>query len=128
MVVIDTNVIIDHLRQSERGETPLMRITRSITKENLAISVVTVQELYEGQSTKDRRREEYLLATITPLKILPYTFEVAQLAGEIARDCQRPIELADTAIAATAITFGAELYTLNKKDFEGIAELEFWKR
>ena len=67
--------------------------------------------------------EQYLLATISPLKILPYTYEVAQLAGEIARDLEFPIELADAAIAATTILNGGTLLTLNKKDFSGIKEL-----
>ena len=85
---------------------------------------MTIQELYEGRSTRDSQKEDYLLATITPLRILPYTFEVAQLAGQLARDLPRPIELADAAIAATAIVNGAELGTLNPKDFSGIPQLE----
>ncbi len=127
MVVLDTNIIIDHLRQSSAKETCLMKIAREIARENLAISVVSVQELYEGRSTRKSEKENYLLATIAPLKILSYTYEVAQFAGEIARDISRPLELADAAIAATAIINGADLYTLNKKDFAGIPELEFFE-
>lgn len=80
-------------------------------------------EEFEGRSTKDRTKEDYLFATISPLKILPYTYEIAQLAGEIARDLERPMEFADAAIAATAIVYGAELYTLNKQDFRDIPHL-----
>lgn len=58
-----------------------------------------------------------------PLKILPYTYEVARLAGEIARDMGRPIDFADAAIAATAIVQGASLFTLDKNDFEGVPDL-----
>lgn len=76
-----------------------------------------------GRSTKDSQKEQYLLATISPLKILPYGYETAKLAGEIARDLDRPIELADAAIAATAILNGCELATLNVKDFAGIDKL-----
>lgn len=88
------------------------------------MSVVSIQELYEGQSTRDAHKEALLLATITPLTILPYTSEVAKLAGEIARDLSQPIEFADAAIAATAITHDAQFATFNKKDFQGIKELE----
>lgn len=88
------------------------------------MSMMSIQELYEGKSTKNKRKEEYLLATISPLKILPYTYETAQLAGKIARDLKRSIEMADAAIAATAILHGAQLFTLNKTDFQGIGELE----
>lgn len=127
MVILDTNIIIDHLRFSAKGETALIRIAKEIAKENLAISVITVQELYEGKSSKDKQKEDYLLSTITPLKILPYDYEVAQLAGEIARDLEQSIEFADAAIAATAIINGAFLHTLNKKHFQGITGLEFWQ-
>lgn len=124
MVVLDTNIIIDHLRQPPHKDTLLKRIARKTRKEDIAISVITVQELYEGKSTLDEEKEAYLLATITPLRILPYTYETAQLAGKIARDLKQPVEFADVAIAATAITHGASLLTLNKQHFSGIRELE----
>lgn len=127
MVVLDTNIIIDHLRQTKNKQTHLMMLAEEVVKENLAISIVTVQELYEGKSTKNETTEEYLLSTISPLKILSYTYETAQLAGEIARDLNRPIELADAAIAATVIVNGASLFTLNKKDFRGIESLELFE-
>lgn len=75
---------------------------------------------------RQRKEEEvhYLLETLKPLKILPYIFEVAEMAGKIARDLGRRIELPDAAIAATAIINGAALFTLNKKDFTGIKNLE----
>ncbi|VAX35334.1 hypothetical protein MNBD_UNCLBAC01-616 [hydrothermal vent metagenome] len=123
MVVLDTNIIIDHLRQSDKKETLLMHIATQEVKANLAISVVSVQELYEGVSTRNKNKEQYLLATIAPLKILSYTYEVAQIAGEIARDLKRSMELADAAIAATALVNGASLLTLNKKHFVGIKDL-----
>lgn len=124
MVILDTNVIIEHLRISNQKPSSLIKLLQKKPKETLAISMLTIQELYEGKSTKDEKKEKLLLATIAPLKIIPYTFEVAQLAGKIARDLHRPIELADAAIAATAILNKAELFTLNKKDFLGIKDLK----
>lgn len=123
MVVLDTNIIIDHLRLQGGVESKLMKLVKTKPKEVLAISMVTIQELYEGRSTRDSQKEQYLLATISPLKILPYNYEVAKLAGEIARDIDRPIELADAGIAATAILNTCELFTLNLKDFAGIDNL-----
>ena len=124
MVILDTNVIIDHLRQSGAKETLLLRIAKRTARENLAISAVSIQELYEGRSTREPKKEEYLLRTIAPLRVLPYTYEIAQLAGEVARDLESPIEFADAAIAATAIVHGASLATLNRKDFQQITELQ----
>ena len=124
MVVLDTNIIIDHLRlQDKQAESKLMVLVKTKPKEVLAISMITIQELYEGRSTKDAQKEQYLLATISPLRILPYNYEVAKMAGEIARDIERPIQLADAGIAATAILSGCELLTLNLKDFSDIKGL-----
>lgn len=123
MVVLDTNIIIDHLRLQGGVESKLMKLVKTKPKEALAISMITIQELYEGRSTRDSQKEQYLLATISPLKILPYNYDVAKLAGEIARDIDRPIELADAGIAATAILNGYELFTFNLKDFAGIDNL-----
>ena len=123
MVILDTSIIIDQLRRPPK-ESYLFKLAQKLSKESFVLSVLSVQELYQGESTRDMRREELMLATISPLKILPYTFEVAQLAGEIIRDLGRPIEFVDAAIAASAIVNGYQLATLNKKDFIGIKDLE----
>lgn len=124
MVVFDTNIIIDHLRLQGKTDSILMQLIRKNPNESFSISVISIQELYEGISTRDDEKEQYLLVTISPLKILPYTYEIAQLAGEIARDLKNPIELADSAIAATSIINNAKLFTFNKKDFKDIKGLE----
>src|SRR5688572_27581700 len=100
MVVLDTNIIIDHLRLQGTQRSALMRIVESTALSELCISTITVQELYEGKSSAKQNAEMFMLATINPLRILPYSYEVAKLAGEIARDIKRPIQLADAAIAA----------------------------
>lgn len=124
MVILDTSIVIDHIRQPEDKITLLMQVTEKFSPKDLAISIISIQELYEGKSTKDQGKERELIATISPLKILPYNFEVAQLAGEISRDYPGPIEFQDAAIAATAILNKAFLFTLNKKDFQNIKNLK----
>ena len=123
MVVLDTNVIIDHLRQPPK-KSKLIKLLEKYPQENFAVSVISIQELYEGKSTLDAQKENFLLSTINSLEILAYTFEVARLAGTIARNLDRPIDLADAAIAATTILNAGELFTLNKKDFSGIENLK----
>jgi len=73
---------------------------------------------------QDMQEEKWMLTTISPFKLLPYTYEIAQRAGEIAREIARTIETADAAIAAAAIVNGASLFTLDKHDFEGIPDLK----
>lgn len=123
MVIVDTSIIIDQLRRPKGVETELIRFLKSAPDKDLAISVISIQELFQGQSTKDQGRLQNMLATITPLQILPYTYEVAQLAGEIIRDAREPIQFADAAIAATSIVNNCPLLTINKKDFVEIKTL-----
>lgn len=61
------NIIIDHLRTGR--DSYLIRLSKQFTKEHMGISVVSVQELYEGKSTRTDEKEKYLLATISRLPI-----------------------------------------------------------
>lgn len=128
MVILDTSIIIDHLRQSDKS-SQLLKLGKILSKDHLCLSVISVQELYEGKSVSDPTKEKDLLAVITPLKILPYTYEIAKYAGEIARnyDNNYSIDLADAAIAATAIVNQCELATLNPKDFANIPRLNLFQ-
>lgn len=124
MVVVDTSVIIDHLRQRS-SDSHLVSLVQKKGDETFAISVISIQELYEGKSTREENEEGILLEMVNAMQILPYTFEIAELAGKIARDFKQPLEFADSVIAATSIVNGAKLSTLNKQDFKSIPDLEF---
>jgi len=122
MVILDTNVVIDHLRQ-DPSLSRLIAFSKDHPEDLLGMSIISVQELYQGKSTLEENKENVLLATINSLQLLPYTYEVSELAGKIARDLAFPIEFADAAIAATAIMSSAKLLTLNHKHFENISDL-----
>ncbi len=124
MVVLDTDIIIDYIRQPENSNTHLITLLKSIPESDLAISIVTIQELYVGESSSLKQEEEFFLSLINKLKILSYDHKVAKRAGEIMRDTRVRVQFADAAIAATAILNKAKLFTLNKKDFKGIKDLE----
>jgi len=125
MILLDTSIIIDHLRQKGK-ETFLLKLVRTHDSESLSLSILSIQELYEGKNTSIPEKETALLATIGPLTILPYPYEVAKHAGEIAREISSGITFADAAIAATAIEHGAHLFTLNRKHFEKIPSLSLF--
>jgi predicted nucleic acid-binding protein len=124
MVVIDTSVIIDHLRCITDKETYFEKLLRVYQMDNLSISLITVQELYVGKSSLDNDQENRILSIISPLSILPYNYQVAKSAGELVRDSKEIIQFADAAIAATAIQNNASLATLNIKDFKKINKIK----
>lgn len=124
MVVLDTSILIDALRQF-KGHDPILREFIGLDLEDdLAISILTIQELYAGKSSKDLQKEKLILAITSSLEILLYTYEIAKLAGAIVRDSEKSLSFQDAAIAATAILNKASLFTLNKKDFKGIKKLK----
>lgn len=122
MVILDTSIIIDHLRLPF-AQSKIARLIKKQPQTELAISLLTIQELYQGQSTKKQAQAADLVTVLASLKVLPYTYDIAKLAGTIARDLPQPIELADAAIAATAIIHHCPLYTLNLEDFQSIPHL-----
>lgn len=124
MVILDTNIIIDHLRLPKKSESYFVKIARLRSEETFTLSVISIQELYIGQSSKEPEKENDILEVIRALQLSPYIYEVAQLAGEIIRDSKNPVSFADAAIAATAIVNDFQLFTLNKKHFEDIKGLE----
>lgn len=125
MVILDTNIIIDHLRRSS-NDSVLSELSKKYGREEVGISVITIQELYEGKSTSDPLKENRMMSILGLLNIFPYDVEVARLAGKIARDAEEPIDLADAIIAATAIINEAELCTLNRKHFQTIPNLKLY--
>jgi predicted nucleic acid-binding protein len=125
MPLINTCIIIDHLR-TQRKHSYLALLDSSHSIETMYISMLTIQELFQGSSTLIESKRKDLLGLIAPLRILPYTFEIAQLAGEIARDSQNPIQFTDAGLAATSIMHAQPLATLNTSDFIQIPNLELY--
>lgn len=125
MVILDTNILIDYIRRPKVDDSYLVRMIKTKLPRNLAISIITVQELYTGQSSKIPRKEEFFLTIVNSLKVLPYEYKTAKFAGEIMRDSKFNLGFADAGIAATAILNNAQLLTLNKKDFAKIKNLHF---
>lgn len=126
MVVLDTCIIIDHLRQTNNSNTLLRKVSGREGSDNLALSVVSLQELWEGRSTREDSNARVMLSVLAPLKILEYNYEVAGIAGRLARDSDFTVEFADAAIAATCLYNDLKLYTINEKHFKDIPDLELY--
>jgi predicted nucleic acid-binding protein len=119
MVIVDTSVIIDHLRQSDKTKT---LFTCLISKETLAISIVTYAELYSGQSVWNSVKASQTVEKLCDnLCILPITQEIAKMAGKIKSS--HDLDLVDCLIAATSISNKISLSTLNLKHFQPIPSI-----
>jgi len=111
-VVLDTDVLIDHLRGHEGTRDFLHDLVGHSVP---CCSVISVAELYAGMRDEETARTADLL---DGLVILPVTREIAQVAGHFKRRSKsRRLELADCLIAATAFSEGASVVTGNVKDY-----------
>lgn len=122
MVILDTSIIIDHLRVHQKNASLLRRFLSDHPDEECLLSVVSVSELYAGKSVARSEEEQEVLTTISPFTIIPYDYEVAVFTGKLMRT-RRGLTLPDAAIAATALIRGGSLFTLNVKDFSPIQGL-----
>jgi predicted nucleic acid-binding protein len=107
VAVIDTDILIDHLRGHRRFQT---------RGRPVAYSVVTRAELFAGTDEPDRVGD-----LLDALEEIPVYRAIAELSGTIRK--QRGIDVADALIAATAVTLDLPLMTRNRRHFEGIKNL-----
>jgi len=110
--VIDTSILIDHLRQ--RAEATRWLIEHEA--EGLLLSVITRAEILSGMRAPE---EEKTRALLSAFATLPVDERVADAAGEYRRRYWRSHQLLlpDALIAATARVHGCVLATLNTRDF-----------
>ncbi len=114
MILVDTDVLVEHLR-GRPAATDWLLGARSRT--TLVISVVSLAELTGGMRSHERAEVTRLLAALRPRTV---DEDVARRAGELRRTYRRShsgIALPDYLIAATAQLDGLELATRNLRHF-----------
>lgn len=114
-IVLDTSVLIDHLR-GDRGALAALR-TAAISGERLTASIVTKIEILAGMRPKEERATRGLLATVHLVEV---DDAIAEQAGAFANQYLRAypgVDVADYIVAATAWNLGAQLWTRNVKHF-----------
>jgi tRNA(fMet)-specific endonuclease VapC len=120
MILCDTNVLIEFYKNNPRITADL----RLIGLSNLAISVITVAELYYGALNKSELTE--IKNHLALMHQIPVTRDISlRFLGlmETYALSHRP-GIPDILIAATALDHEFSLFTLNVKDFQYIPELK----
>lgn len=111
-IVLDTTVLIDHMRRDEAASAWL----EAIDDEPIA-SEVTRVEIVRGLRSGERAGAEVLFGLIA---WVPVTQDIARQAGELGRLYRRShtgIATADLIVAATARLLDARLATHNIRHF-----------
>jgi predicted nucleic acid-binding protein len=95
----------------------------------LTISVISVMEIVRGfQQNQNALRLQSFLAAVSSEEVLIFDQPAAELAGRIEGELLRlgrPIGIADTMIAALAVTRGIDLVTGNTVHFQRVQQLGY---
>ena len=115
MILVDSDVLIEHLRGNAAAREWLVSARQASGP--LAVSVVSLTEVGGGMRAPERREVMRLLGSMHRFEV---SEQVAWRAATLMREYRRShsgIALGDYLIAATALTEGLELATLNLRHF-----------
>ena len=120
-MLLDTNILIDFHRKTNKEKSILWKIDPSIT---LYISTLTCFELLRGADTLNLKEEAIEL--IETFNIIDFTYDISVLASEneiIMNKSNHHIEEIDLFIGCTGIYKNIPVLTLNTKHFENIPNI-----
>ncbi len=115
-ILVDTDIIVDHLRGMEKAREFLRKIEKGERKGYF--STITEAELFSGSRMESKDEQRKVLNLLGIMKRVPVDSMIARRAGKIKR--RNGARLPDAIIAATAMLMKAKLSTKNTKHFEGI--------
>lgn len=96
---------------------------------NIVISIVTRIELFNwlsGYKNLDKSLRAKLFKRIKDIEVVPLTKGISNIAFDITNKYHNSAP-SDTFIGASAVYFQLPLYTLNKKHFKQIKDLELYE-
>ncbi|WP_165847792.1 type II toxin-antitoxin system VapC family toxin [Ammonifex thiophilus] len=125
MVVIKYLVDTDWIVYFLRGKEPYVSLLKRYRSDGLAVSIVSVAELYEGvyRASDPRAREQSLLDFLGSTTVLEVDFNIARTFGQLRAELRKQgltVADMDLLIGSTAIFYNLILLTDNRKHYEKI--------
>jgi hypothetical protein len=123
MILCDINILIEFYK----GNSDIVQKLRRVGLSNLAVSVITVGELYFG--AKDKRELGQIKKNLSLLNQIPLDADISARFLSLLEGyaLSHKLSVPDALIAATALSQNISLYTLNLKDFQFIPDLKLHK-
>ena len=132
--ILDTDVLSETRRRN--GNDAVRSFVRSLSAEQIYLSVITLGEVRRGALAKRRSDpafSDHLLAWLGEVeatmdgRVLPVTTAIAHRWGEMSSDRTRPVT--DTLIAATASVHDLTVVTRNERDYRdlGVRVVNPWR-
>jgi len=122
MILCDTNIFI-HAFNADKATLSQLQI---IGLKNIALSAVTLMELYQGMGDKTELAQ--MKKKCRYFDILHVNTEVSLLAIELIANFKlsHGLQIPDAIIGATAIVYNVPLYTYNVKDFKFMSNIKLY--
>ena len=125
-VIVDTSVIIDHLR----GISPDFKTLETLQRQQsieLCIPHVVIIELFTGRNAKKKRVRDGLDALLSGLDVVGLSVASAKKAGELLRTYVQVPDPFDAIIAALAWEHDAQIATHNQRHFRHIPSITLFE-
>ncbi len=130
-IILDTSVIVALERESINPQA----VMQGRQNETFGLSVITVSELLHGVHraaplARRIKREAFVERIIAEFTLYPFDVGAARIYAQIwAELAAKGIQVGahDLLIAATAISLGHEVLTVNERDFLRIKGLQYSK-
>jgi hypothetical protein len=122
-ILIDTNVIINHLRGQVQDTAFLKRIMVEEEFQGL-YSAITEIELFAAEKVDETQVNE-IISILDNLKRIELTSAIAQIAGNFMGRFRKShgLEMSDAIIAASVLVCSASLATINTRHYSFIPGL-----
>ncbi|MCB9052209.1 MAG: type II toxin-antitoxin system VapC family toxin [Lewinellaceae bacterium] len=123
MILCDTNIFI----HAFNGNVQTIEELNQIGHENIALSTITVMELFQGMGNK--RELEIMKKKIRYYDFIEIDIPVSKLALELVErfNLSHGLKIPDAIIAATAVVHQIELHTYNVKDFRFVPDIRLYE-
>jgi predicted nucleic acid-binding protein len=113
--LLDTDTLIDFLQ--DHGETRSRLLTTLSGGDEVALSPITVAELYSGLPASKRAKWREFICALPYWDISRQAAQRAGIARKAASDAGRTLSVSDSLVAAVAREQQAIVLTSNIKDF-----------
>jgi predicted nucleic acid-binding protein len=124
-IILDTSLIIDHLRGKSPNFKELER--KRITGEFVVLLPnVVVVELFAGTEAARKKTRQILEQLIAGIEVVGLTRNSSQRAGDLIRKYKQIPDPFDFLIVAIAIEKKAQIATHNQKRFREIKEVKLF--
>ena len=123
MILCDTNILIEFYK----ANPSVIQTLQHIGSVNIAVSVITKAELFYG--ARDKQELIKIKRHLSLRHCYGLNDAISTLFIELMSrySLSHKVSIPDMLIAATAISYELELYTLNSKDFKFIPELNLYR-